>query len=162
MLYHLPSKPSYCGLLIFSVNSTFCCVRFLCVFCTIILITNWTIFICARLVWDGAITILPVSLCSMNFNDFSVWGNETCAQRVLFFFLWVKSFWVGSEKCSLSKELCKMDCAAWFLYKSATSNGCPQSWYVYFCSSIAVVFQGRGQQVMKDYLSVSAHTFFRQ
>jgi hypothetical protein len=55
-------------------------------------------------------------------------------------------------KCSLSKELCKVDCAAWFLYKSATSNGCPLWWWVYFCSSIAVLFQGRGQQVMKDYL----------
>ncbi len=59
---------------------------------------------------------------------------------------------VGSEmKCSLSKELCEVDCAAWFLYKSATANGCPLCWCVYFCSSIAVLFQGRGQQVMRDY-----------
>jgi hypothetical protein len=39
-------------------------------------------------------------------------------------------------------------------YKSATSNGFPLCWFVYFCSSIAVLFQGRGQQVMKDYLQI--------
>jgi hypothetical protein len=60
---------------------------------------------------------------------------------------------LGSEmQCSLSKELCEVECPAWFLYKSATSNGCPLCWCVYFCSSIAVLFQGRGQQLMKDSL----------
>jgi hypothetical protein len=49
------------------------------VFCTIILITNWTVF-GASFVWDGAITILPVSL-GLWISDFSVWRNETCAHR---------------------------------------------------------------------------------